>query len=123
MVTEIKVGSYRIERSNIGGVRSEAYKISSDHSVLGSVPDEPGEYDVEGGKVSLGFRSDKNGHRFVDLGLRDNHKLGRFLKGGNGCRSVNVSNKGEGHIFLPKGKVLFISTQAAVEQFKVIDKK
>lgn len=116
MVTEIKIGSYVIERSNRGGIRSEAYRISSEKRLVGEIPDEPGEYNIDGGVVSMGLSVDEKGHRFVDLDL-GNVDFGRFLKGGK-KRSVCISNSGEGHIFLPKGRVLIVTTQATPEQFK-----
>ncbi len=122
MTTKIELGSYTTIRLKNNGVRSEEYRISSERTLMGKIPDEPGEYDIVGGKISMGFSSDNNGHKFVDLGLEANNNLGRFLKGGKE-RSVCISNKGEGHIFLPKGRVLFVATQAAAETFTVIDRK
>ncbi len=115
MVTRIELGSYRIDRSIKNGHMSEVYVVSPETRLVGEIPDMPGTYDIDGGIVKMGLRIDENGHRLVDLDLK-NSELGRFLKGEKE-RSVCISNTGEGRIFLPKRKVLFVRTDAAPENF------
>lgn len=89
------------------------YLVSEERTLLGEFPDKPGIYNTPHGPLEMRFEG-KPGKSFVVIDVKDIKIL--YTSGLKRERKIDVT-RGNGQVFLPKGRALFVSTDAAPDQF------
>lgn len=118
MVTKIELGSFTIGASPNGG---QKYVINPARELVAELPDVPGRYTTKYGQVGMDFIINPSGKKSVALNIAEIPMMqakGHKTEVKKQRRLVEVDRDGKGMTFLPKGKVLFVSTGAPEEQFK-----
>lgn len=106
MVTKFELGKFT--QSPDG-----KYLISEERELLGEFPDRPGKYNTPHGPLEMKFEGEP-GKAFVVIDVKDVEIL--YPPGLKRERKIDVT-RGNGQVFLPKGRALFVSTDASPDQF------